>query len=523
MKEPQNFPLAILHGYRLEGSGSCVYVRNLVHQFARTGRDVVLICQDLQPQRYDFIAEAHVFSARDTLESIFVRKTGYPGRVICYRPHLTGGILPIYVDVQAKPDSRIKSFRRMANAEIADYIENNLAALESVLCRHPARMIYANHIVMMPYIASVACRKNPELRYFLIPHGSEIEYLIRRDRRFWRYAKRALDGATGIISGSREIKQRIVNLFPTSTKYANKTHLIPIGVDHDYFSAPLKLSPLRRFSALQAAVRRQAKQPATASEAVDPHFLPALGKLDPAKHNFIVNFGRLIPEKGVQDVLAAAPLLLHGKPRLRLVIAGTGQYKAFFQLMIAQLQAGDRRGLLEEFGRIELETGAGRHSLFRFIRAYLDTPAGRNYFALSSSFAWSEQILFAGYLKHEALRYLLSSCEVAIFPSIVKEAYPLTVYEAMACGAFPIASNLAGLAECMQALRGTVSRPMLKLSRISMRGRERVPQLSTHTLKVLTQQTARLRSRISAQVGKQYGYDEVCNRLLHLFSQAVRR
>ncbi len=52
--------VTLVHGYYLRDSGSGVYVRELARALVRLGHEVTLVCQEREPQRYDFIDSAYV-------------------------------------------------------------------------------------------------------------------------------------------------------------------------------------------------------------------------------------------------------------------------------------------------------------------------------------------------------------------------------------------------------------------------------------------------------------------------------
>src|SRR5215213_10257187 len=45
--------ILIWHGYLLGGTGSNVYTRELARAWSRTGHEVVVLCQEPHPERYD--------------------------------------------------------------------------------------------------------------------------------------------------------------------------------------------------------------------------------------------------------------------------------------------------------------------------------------------------------------------------------------------------------------------------------------------------------------------------------------
>jgi glycosyltransferase involved in cell wall biosynthesis len=67
------------------------------------------------------------------------------------------------------------------------------------------------------------------------------------------------------------------------------------------------------------------------------------------------------------------------------------------------------------------------------------------YYAAAREHVRPERVVFTGYLTHRELRYLFPCCDVAVFPSVVKEAGPLVFLEALASGAFPLGTYFAGM------------------------------------------------------------------------------
>ena len=55
----------------------------------------------------------------------------------------------------------------------------------------------------------------------------------------------------------------------------------------------------------------------------------------------------------------------------------------------------------------------------------------------------NDQVVFTGYLNHDALRHLFPCCDVAVFPSLIPEAGPLVFYESLASGCVPLGTYFA--------------------------------------------------------------------------------
>ena len=104
--------ILLWHGYLLGGTGSNVYTRALAREWSRAGHDVVVVCQEPHPERYD-LGGARVF-----------------------RPNV-GGLLPVFV---ARPlrghrgEARCTEFTR---EERDRYVALNATASVRSGCRRP--------------------------------------------------------------------------------------------------------------------------------------------------------------------------------------------------------------------------------------------------------------------------------------------------------------------------------------------------------------------------------------------------
>ena len=90
--------IAVVHGYYLHDSGSGSYVRDLTRGLVAQGHDVTLVCQELRPERDDFINELCVLDDTNTaFETSALAPAGrYRGHCRLVRPDLAGRLL-VYV------------------------------------------------------------------------------------------------------------------------------------------------------------------------------------------------------------------------------------------------------------------------------------------------------------------------------------------------------------------------------------------------------------------------------------------
>src|SRR6266702_3801994 len=111
--------ILLWHGYLLGGTGSNVYTRALAREWSRAGHDVVVLCQEPHPERYDL------------------------GGAEVVRPEI-GGLLPVFV-LDRYEGVEAKLLQDFTPAERERYVELNAAALRD---RLPADAVFTNHVLL---------------------------------------------------------------------------------------------------------------------------------------------------------------------------------------------------------------------------------------------------------------------------------------------------------------------------------------------------------------------------------------
>lgn len=125
------------------------------------------------------------------------------------------------------------------------------------------------------------------------------------------------------------------------------------------------------------------------------------------RRQIVLFAGRLIPLKGVHHLLAALPALVRRHPNVLLVIVGSPFY-------------GSSR------------TSAYSRKLLRMARP------------------WRRYVHFEPYVSHERMPDWFSMADVAVVPSVRREAFGLVNVEAMASGVPVVACRVGGIAEIVE-------------------------------------------------------------------------
>lgn len=479
--------LCILHGWLLEGSGSNLWTRAVVQALCRQGETLHLVCQENHPERYGFVSTAVTHRLDGSAETTLTRETPFPGKCILHRVEL-GETLPVFVWDEYEEYSRVVPMIDLTTSEIESYVETNVRVVERLAIEENITVIHANHAVMMPVVAQ-RVRDKLGIPYTVMPHGSDIEYAVKKDQRFLDYASEALVHAGRIFVHGDEMRDRVLSVFPRVPRVADKLVELRLGVDTSDFelvSRRMRGSEIDvLLDALNALSRGKtaAQDQSLAARLPDVHDLESLrdalqesasydGKLPDALADArlrgvdwvnaptLLFVGRLIAWKGIQSLIAALPLVLADEPEMKTIVVGHGPLREAMEAMVWALRNGRREivDLIVTHGRAldgSAEPGAADTAL-EDVRKFYNELERRgqldDYFATARRVLGEDSVVFTGYLTHAELRHLFPCCDAAVFPSLVRESGPMVFLEALASGSFPLGTYFGGMAASIDAL-----------------------------------------------------------------------
>jgi glycosyltransferase involved in cell wall biosynthesis len=276
--------ILLWHGYLLGGTGSNVYTRALAREWSRAGHEVVVVCQERQPEQFDL------------------------GGARVVNPDLPDGLLPVFVlDRYAGLTPRL--LQDFTPAECDAFVAANADALRDLL---PADLVFANHVLLgAPVGAAVG-----GVPFRVKAHGSELEYSMRGRPELERWGAETLAHAEATYVGSAHIRRVLEEV----VGHVDRVAEVPPGVDVDEFVLEDRAAAL---AALIEAARRDPPNPGNAEERLpDERNAERLRAFFADDRPTVVYFGKLIEQKGVQVLLDA----MQGVDA-RLVVVGFGPYR----------------------------------------------------------------------------------------------------------------------------------------------------------------------------------------------------
>ncbi|MEZ5101308.1 MAG: glycosyltransferase family 4 protein [Thermoleophilia bacterium] len=192
--------IVLWHGYLLAGTGSNVYSRSLARAWSKLGHEVVVLCQDPHPERYDL------------------------GGARVVRPAI-GPTLPVFV-VDWYEDVEARRIQDLPRSTVDAVVEANAAAIRAEL---PADLVFTNHVLLGAPVGVASGAP-----FAVKVHGSELEFTIRGDEALTRWARETLDRAQEVYAGTEHIRRSLVEILGPGD-YESRVKTVPPGVDVDDF------------------------------------------------------------------------------------------------------------------------------------------------------------------------------------------------------------------------------------------------------------------------------------------------
>jgi glycosyltransferase involved in cell wall biosynthesis len=489
--------ICILHGYLLDGSGSNLWTRSVVQSLCREGETVHLVCQEPHPEIFDFIGEAHRYHADGSVETLFRREVPYKGRAIMHKPQI-GDTLPVYVWDRYEEFSNVRPMIELTDTAINFYLDRNTDALMRIVREQAITSMHVNHAVLMAVVVERVSRA-ASIPFAIMPHGSDIEYAVKKDERFLKMASEAIEKASRVFVIGREMRERVSKVFGSVPGIDAKMKELNLGADTSLFEpiprarregniremlSLVRDVPRGKTSELTEALTQKLNGTMTLDEMreainsvsgytnkfPDSDLELKLERVDWARDKLLLFVGRIIASKGLQTIIAALPLVLEKHPNARLIVVGHGPLREAIEAMLWALRNGERalfERIIEWGGALEGSPAKG----FKEVRAFhekLDSQGKiEDYFEKAQEYLTPDSVIFTGYLTHRELRYLFPCCDVAIFPSIVAEAGPLVFLEALASGCFPLGTYFAGMAASIDSVTTVMPEKDAELMRLS--------------------------------------------------------
>lgn len=502
--------IGLFHGYNLGGSGSNEYTRYLAKALIAQGTEVHLICREPEAKALGFVDTAIRYDVQGNAKTLFDESTASDNKSLCYLHELPdASVLPVYVTDKQR-HGVVKSFTNLTDEELQEYHDVSCRALKTVLSNHTLDLLHCNHVTYQPQIAEQVCAET-NTPFIIYPHGSAIEYTVKTDDRYYNKVRESIQLTDGLIIGNNEVKQRIVDLYPELTSEINqKSQIVGVGVDTSLFTscpADERQSSLDKLIALKPGGGKnkalteelEAKLDAGDINAVteyrdsyvqklaDEDITSKLEKLD-LNSPVMLFVGAFTAGKGIQGLLCAMCSALRQQPDLQLVIVGAGAYRETLEGLVHLLSTRNLpmlKSLASQGFDLDFSDNTGA---WEDVEYYLENHSDE---LLGSSDRLKNNVHFVGRLNHDQLKYLFPVVDLAVFPSVVPEAYPLVLMESLSNGVLPMVSYFSGFTDGIDELDDVIPEDLLSLMRIPMSNEQRISVMAENLNSILSSESFR--------------------------------
>ena len=136
--------IGILHGYLLEGSGSNLWTRSIIHALCKQGETVHLFCQENHPDIYDFVSEVYLYEFDGSVKTLLNRDRIYKGTCVIHKPKL-GDLLPVFVWDKYEEFKRVVPMIELSDIELEEYINRYVNVWDQIHVYVPDNWLENQH------------------------------------------------------------------------------------------------------------------------------------------------------------------------------------------------------------------------------------------------------------------------------------------------------------------------------------------------------------------------------------------
>jgi len=464
----------MVHGYLLSGTGSNLYVRNIVKKMCELGQDVVLVCQEFTPEDYDFISK-HYKAKGGNYQLIFQRETPYPGKCEVYTPDTNNELL-VYVYDRYK-DLHVREMKDVSKFDIQNYITNNAKTIQHICESNDIRLTFSNHLVLQPqYVEKGMAAAQCSSKHIIIGHGSDLSYAISQSAYLEGLSRATLATADQLVAVSQHSKQNMQSYYRDLDLASCK--VISAGLDERLFEdMPQEeekalieayldtVDQGQGFSAGQVqmiadmvaannfdfADVQASYEPKDVEVDVKGRLFDMLYRRDNQK---VIFLGKYLEQKGLIPLVLGLPILYARNPQANFILVGFGALRAHLEYLLQLVKLGKMDVIFDRAQALGI-TLEEDFAILDELKHWLSDPENSVLYQQGARLIDSNT-LFTGYLDQRMAARILRRGKVSVFPSIYPEAFGMVTIEAMAAQTKPIVTRHSGFKEVLEVAAAQV-------------------------------------------------------------------
>ncbi len=402
--------IAMLYGYGLRGSGSAVYTHDLIRPLCHQGHDVQLVFHEQNSHEITTRGE----SSWSNGKAIVARRLQGRGALTYHA--LSNIEIPVTYPRPELP--RTVFLSEMDEAAQEEYIQHCLTYLLSLHVHAPIDHVITHHLALLPEVAR-RFQQQTHVPFSIIAHGTGLLYGVQQSASLKDIAARYLPKAQCVVTLNASLQTRISAEFPRLQW--NPLVMAP-GIDTQAF---------RPMSNRQSSLLRSTA--------------PGIYGIRRPTTRTLVYAGRLIADKGLHGLLAAIPHIIRQAPDTRVLIAGEGANGKTLKRAWDALCTGDCKIFIKLCRRACIARATNSHdanTLFAPLENFFQSVDAEY---IRSARMCRERVSWMGNLDRTAMARLYRQADLCVLPSLVAEAHPLSLCEALACATPVLGSNHSGI------------------------------------------------------------------------------
>lgn len=523
----------VVHGYVLSGTGSNLYVRNVVRKMCEVGQDVILVCQEFTPEDYDFINRC-IRQKGDEFVVDFERESNYPGKCDIYIPDTHNELL-VYVYDKYK-DLHVREMAYVSEDEINQYIDWNASCIQHILENEKVDKAYSNHLVLQPqYVAKGIKDAKSDTKHIIIGHGSDLNYAISKSEYLDGLSRVTLANADQVVGVSHHSKETMQNFY--SDMDLSGIKVIPAGLDEDLYQDMdqdaersmlgdyiLKIDQGHGFGPSQEVMIKEMVRNSDfdfnkvddtyEAKDIEQNISEKLfAKMYDPEIEKIIYLGKYLEQKGLIPLVLGLPLIYDKNPKAHVLLVGFGALRSKLEYIMNLIEDDKLDILFDNYDKLGV-TLQEDIDILDELKQNLENTQYKNAY-MNGAQLLRENTLFTGYFDQEYAVRILKSGKVSIFPSIYVEAFGMVIIEAMASKVTPLVTRHSGFKETLEAAAAKIAD--LNIMEMSVElDRYMLDNIVNQAIKLLATDTTHENNEMSEFALANYGWQGIAKDLLAL-------
>jgi len=524
--------IMMVHGFVLDGTGSNLYVRNIVKKMCEMGQDVVLVCQEFTPDKYDYISKCIRQKDNDYVVE-FERETPYPGKCDIYIPDTHNELL-VYVYDRYK-DLKVREMKDVSNEEIDAYVSLNASCIQHICETNDISKVYANHLVLQPqYVYQGLQAAKSKAQFNVICHGSDINYAISKNQYLDQLSRVTLLAADNLIAVSQHSKETMKKTYPDLD--LERVKVINAGLDESLYGSmdkDLEMSMLSEYIDKHQELGFSSKQVEMIKDMVESNnydfdkvqesYEPKdveigikddlFNKMYSNDYERVIYLGKYLEQKGIIPLVLGLPLIYSDNPKVVTLFIGFGALRAKLEYIIQLLMAERFDDIFDNADKLGV-TLKEDFAILEVLKENLKNEDYLNQYKKGLAYL-KTNTLFTGYFDQKYAMRILAHGNVSIFPSIYVEAFGMVIIEAMASKVTPLVSRHSGFKETLEIAASKIKDLDIKNYSVEL-DKDMMDNIAKKTIELLSKDNTYFNNEMSTFALANYGWGGITKQLMDI-------